>query len=64
MAAMDDEQPRAKAPSYVVGQEIARLSVAELTTRIAELEAEIVRLKAERDRRGATRDAAEALFRR
>ncbi len=63
MASIDEERPK-KPTGHVVGQDIALLSVAELSERIAQLETEIERIGAERTQRGATKTAAEALFRR
>ncbi|CAM5399662.1 hypothetical protein MAUB1S_06800 [Mycolicibacterium aubagnense] len=63
MAIFDDE-PVKKAPKHEVGQDLALLSVGELTERIDLLHAEITRLEAELQRKGATKSAAEALFRR
>lgn len=62
--ALFDEEP-VKAPAgHVVGQDVARLSVDDLTGRIALLKAEIVRLEAELAKRGSVKSAAESLFRR
>lgn len=63
MAIFDDE-PVKKAPKHEIGQDLALLSVGELTERIDFLRAEITRLEAELMRKGATKSAAEALFRR
>jgi uncharacterized small protein (DUF1192 family) len=63
MAIFDDE-PRKKARSHEIGQDLALLSVDELSERIAMLRDEIARLEAELKTKGATKSAAEALFRR
>ena len=63
MAIFDDE-PRKKAKPHEIGQDLALLSVDELSERIAVLRDEIARLEAERAAKGATKSAAEALFRR
>lgn len=63
MAIFDDE-PVKKAPKHEVGQDLALLSVGELTERIDLLRAEITRLEAELQQKSVTKSAAEALFRR
>jgi uncharacterized small protein (DUF1192 family) len=63
MAIFDDE-PKKKARSHEIGQDLALLSVDELSERIAMLRDEIARLEAELKTKGATKSAAEALFRR
>ena len=63
MAIFEDE-PVKKAPKHEVGQDLALLSVGELTERIDLLRAEITRLEAKLQQKGATKSAAEALFRR
>lgn len=63
MALFDDE-PRKKAKVHEIGQDLALLSVAELTERIGLLRGEIERLEAEVEAKGTTKTAAEALFRR
>lgn len=63
MAIFDDE-PVKKARGHEIGQDLALLSVEELTERVDLLRAEIARLEAELVRKGATKSAAEALFRR
>ncbi|AZO11177.1 MULTISPECIES: DUF1192 domain-containing protein [unclassified Mesorhizobium] len=63
MATFDDE-PRKKPRSHEIGQDLALLSVDELSERITLLRDEIARLEAERAAKGATKSAAEALFRR
>ena len=63
MAIFDDE-PTKKAPVHAIGQDLALLSVGELTERIGLLRDEIVRLEAELTNKGTSKSAAEALFRR
>lgn len=63
MAVIDDE-PRKKPATHEIGQDIALLSVGELTDRIAVLRGEISRLEAELKAKDTTKSAAEALFRR
>ena len=63
MALFDDE-PRKKPKAHEIGQDLALLSVAELTERIGLLRSEIERLEAEVKAKGTTKTAAEALFRR
>ena len=57
----DDELPKPK-PAITVGENLERLSVADLDERVQELEAEIVRVKAERTAKKTLISAAEALF--
>ncbi|KQZ14814.1 hypothetical protein ASD44_12595 [Mesorhizobium sp. Root554] len=63
MAVIDDE-PRKKPATHEIGQDIALLSVGELTERIAVLRGEISRLEAELKAKDTTKSVAEALFRR
>ncbi len=56
----DDVRPKPKGIS--IGEDLKRLSVAELDARIAALEAEIERVKAERAAKKAHEAAAAALF--
>ncbi|PHP68846.1 hypothetical protein CSC94_02305 [Zhengella mangrovi] len=62
MAVFDDDPVR-KPVTHAIGQDLADLSVDELTHRIGLLESEIKRLRAEVDAKSSTRNAAEALFR-
>jgi len=57
----DDELPKPKA-TITVGENLERLSVAELDDRIQALEAEIARVKTERTAKQALISAAAALF--
>lgn len=63
MAIFDDE-PVKKPRVHEIGQDLALLSVGELTERIGQLRTEITRLEAELKAKGVTKAAAEALFRR
>lgn len=62
--ALFDEEPRKKAATHEIGQDLSLLSVGELDERIAVLRAEIARLEADRAAKGSTKAAAEALFKR
>ena len=57
----DDELPKPK-PTITVGENIERLSIADLDDRIVALESEIVRVKAERTAKQTLISAAAALF--
>jgi uncharacterized small protein (DUF1192 family) len=61
MASEDDERPRKKI-SHEIGQDLALLSVEELTERIALLASEIERLKEAASRKRASREAANNVF--
>ncbi len=63
MALFDDE-PKKKVTAHEIGQDLALLSVSELTQRIALLRIEIERLENELSAKGVTKSAAEALFRK
>ncbi|MBL8584515.1 MAG: DUF1192 domain-containing protein [Rhizobiaceae bacterium] len=63
MAFMEDET-RKPPRVHEIGQDLATLSVSELTSRIALLRDEIARIEAELTAKGSTKAAAEALFRR
>ncbi len=63
MALLDDE-PIKKPAGHVVGQDVATLSVDDLTHRIDLLRQEIARLEGELAKRGSVKSAAESLFRR
>ena len=63
MAIFDDE-PTKKVRVHTIGEDLSRLSAAELSERIGQLQAEIARLEADLSTKGATKAAAEALFRR
>jgi len=64
---MDDDLPRPKIDdtlAALVRQDLDRLSVAELDTRIVALEAELTRTRAKRDGAVTFRSAADSLFKR
>ena len=63
MAIFDDD-PTKKVRVHTIGEDLSRLSAAELSERIGQLQAEIARLEADLSTKGATKAAAEALFRR
>ena len=60
---MDDDQPRKKI-SHEIGQDLALLSVQELTERVGLLKAEIARLEADMVRKQASKSVADQLFKR
>lgn len=62
--AIEDDRPPPKRAAHVVGEDVSRLSVAELDERIGLLRAEIARLEAAVAARRSTANAADALFRR
>lgn len=59
----EDDRPKRKL-GHEIGQDIALLSVAELSERIDLLRDEIARLEAARDAKQASRSAADQFFRR
>jgi uncharacterized small protein (DUF1192 family) len=59
----DDDLPRKKTV-HEIGQELALLSVEELTDRIGVLQEEIVRLEGARERKRASLAAADQFFKR
>ena len=64
MPAIDDDDRPKKKIAHEIGQELALLSVKELTERIALLREEIARLEADITRKQATRSAADQFFKR
>lgn len=61
----DIPPPRADSPlASLAREDLDRLSIAELETRVAALEAEIARTKAKRSAADTVLSAADALFRR
>ena len=58
----DDLRP-IKKPDIVVGEDLARLSVAELEQRIVSLESEIVRTREMLAAKNSSKSAADAFFR-
>ena len=63
MALFEEEPVKRKKP-HEIGQDLALLSLGELTERIALLKDEVARLEREIVAKGATRNAADALFRK
>ena len=61
MAIDDEDRPRKKI-THDIGQDLALLSVGELTERIALLQAEIERLQAAAGSKQASRSAADKFF--
>lgn len=59
----DDDRPKKKI-SHEIGQDLALLSVDELSQRIALLQSEIARLEADIVGKQAKRNAADAFFRK
>ncbi len=59
----EDDRPKPKTV-HEIGQDLALLSVSELSERITMLREEIARLEAELQAKDSTKSAAEALFRR
>jgi uncharacterized small protein (DUF1192 family) len=62
--AIFDDEPQKKTKPHEIGQDLALLSVGELSERIALLRAEIERLETELKAKSVIKSAAEALFRR
>lgn len=60
---LSEEKPRAKPLAHEVGQDLSRLSVAEIDERIDILRREIERLGEARVAKEATKLAADAFFR-
>lgn len=59
---MDWDEARPKPAAITIGEDLKRLSVAELEARVTALEAEIARTKVEIDSKKAHNAAASALF--
>ena len=64
MPAIDDDDRPKKKIAHEIGQDLALLSVKELTERIALLRDEIARLEADITKKQATRSAADQFFKR
>ncbi|MBN9672443.1 DUF1192 domain-containing protein [Roseibium aggregatum] len=63
MSLFDDDVPKKSAPGTItVGEDLSRLSEAELSERIEALTEEIDRTKKALEQRGTIRDAANAFF--
>jgi len=64
MVAVDPDELPKKKVIHEMGQELALLSVGELTDRIALLKDEIARLEAEMNRKRASKSAADTFFKK
>jgi uncharacterized small protein (DUF1192 family) len=64
MAAIEDEDKPKKKLVHEIGQDLALLSIEELSERIALLTGEIERLEAARAKKQASRTAADQFFKR
>ncbi len=64
MAAIDPDELPKKKTTPEIGQDLALLSVSELTERIGLLKGEIERLEAENARKRASQSAANAFFKK
>jgi uncharacterized small protein (DUF1192 family) len=64
MAAIDPDELPKKKITHEMGQELALLSVGELTERITLLKEEIARLEAEMKRKQASKSAADMFFKK
>jgi uncharacterized small protein (DUF1192 family) len=64
MPAIDPDDLPKKKISHEVGQDLALLSIGELTERIGILKEEIARLEAEMARKHASKSAADTFFKR
>ena len=59
---IDDDRPEMPPPAHVVGQDLSRLSVAELRARVGLLHAEIARIEETLRLKDDVRTAADSLF--
>jgi uncharacterized small protein (DUF1192 family) len=64
MAALEDEERPKKKMVHEIGQDLALLSVEELSERIDALKDEIARLEAARARKEASRNVADQFFKK
>jgi uncharacterized small protein (DUF1192 family) len=64
MAAIDPDDLPKKKIVHELGQELALLSVGELTERITALKEEIARLEAEMGRKRSSKSAADSFFKK
>jgi uncharacterized small protein (DUF1192 family) len=64
MAAPEDDDRPKKKPVHEIGQDLALLSVEELSDRIALLNDEVARLRGALEKKRASRSAADQFFRR
>jgi len=61
---IEDLEPKKKAKAYELGQDLAKLSVAELAALIETLKAEIARVETQLDVKQSSKSAAESIFKR
>jgi uncharacterized small protein (DUF1192 family) len=64
MAALEDDDRPRKKPVHEIGQDLALLSVEELSDRIALLNDEVARLRAALEKKRASRSTADQFFKR
>jgi uncharacterized small protein (DUF1192 family) len=64
MAALDEDDRPKRKPVHEIGQDLALLSIEELSDRISLLNDEIARLQAALEKKRASRNAADHFFRR
>lgn len=64
MAAIDDDDRPKKKIVHEIGQDLALLSIGELTERIAVLKEEIARLEAAMTKKDASRNVADQFFKK
>lgn len=62
--ALFDDAPKERPQPHRIGEDLATLSLEELSERVALLEGEIRRLRSAIDAKSASRDAAAAFFKR
>jgi len=64
MAALEEDFLPKKKPAHEIGQDLALLSVEELSDRISLLKDEVARLQAALEKKRASRSAADQFFKR
>ena len=64
MAALEEDDRPKKKPFHEIGQDLALLSVEELSDRISLLNDEVARLQAALEKKRASRSAADQFFKR
>jgi len=64
MAALEEDDRPKKKPTHEIGQDLALLSVEELSDRISLLKDEVARLQAALEKKRASRSAADQFFKR
>jgi uncharacterized small protein (DUF1192 family) len=64
MAAIDEDDRPKKKITHDIGQDLALLSVEELSERVALLKEEIARLEAAREKKQASRTVADQFFKK